>query len=176
MKPFALLPSWLVIVSTISDSSGCSLLRNPWVAKWTILYCATNGLVAVSRLASKPFATIAMPEGAAEIIASASSEACNKRTGPRLPSKACTSRRLLCGERCTAVPATLGSVLSGCTRSSLALKTGSARTATILLAAPTLCFSRRIAASVASDGRVITSLVFTRSRGSSGSCGSICDA
>ena len=141
------------------ESCGRRLLMSPCVAKCTIRYWASSGLVAVARLALKSSALRLIPSRANVRIASASRRVKGRRgivslraASDEEPSLRCSMILALAGlgvGASTAIPVFI--------RSSLMEKTGSAMTATVLGAGWRAVNSRRCTARAEAEGRLMTS-------------------
>ena len=155
---------------TSPDSSGCLLSRMLWVAKCMMRYCASSGLVAVARLASKSKALLVDPAGVTARIVSASRRVNGRRGNSNLPSisiptsaaerssRSATKERGEPSVSASAIPLVLDSILPGVllaifTRASSMSKTGSATTATAFGAGFRDIASRRNTANTEAEGR-----------------------
>src|SRR5215470_8773846 len=163
--------------STRPESSGCSLLIKPCVAKCMMRYRLSSPLSTSERLASKPVALRVDLLGASFVMNSASSLENTRRPKPSLPNRLRPNwlSWKLRAERARSVGATeavdedsadralaikpFGDALflAAARRGSSASKTGSARTASVFDAAWRPAASRRMKASAEADGRLTIS-------------------
>src|SRR6476620_4228873 len=152
------------------DNSGCRLLRNPWVAKWIIRYCARSALVAFERFAAKSSSSLRDACGTRDTIVSASFRVKGNRarfgTSPSQPEsradRRISSRDELAARRAAGVVFEVEVLFLArilLRRGSSSLNTGSAITAMVLGAG--LCFatSRRKTARLEAEGKPTISFV-----------------